>query len=334
MLVALECTEDGERGVAVGLEEALREPHPLRTTVAFHLALVGAELDLPDQAALEERSGGLVQGRDRFAEQPLRSTVQADAQVPVWVAVAEEEPAVGRAGLAGALEDRPHQGAEHLVGAGRSAVELGVQPRRTGREGSLSQRKVLGVDRCGGRRTLVGGHDERHHDLVGEAALRPAHAQLVRPRIDLGDFRALPPLREVSQDLHAQHVVEVDRQEVVPFDERDVAGEPEADAQGLHRAEQPRAAPFAERPELPGVQLPAGGREHSPTRDHARQIARMGEQFERGLAFDAHGCEPRARRKSSVRRVPLMSPPGPGDAATVRGVRGVAVEKRSSAVMR
>ncbi len=114
--------DDFEDRLAVDLEKALGEGDPLGAAVALDLALVGIELELPQAAVGEQRSERVVDRRQDLGLQPAGVAVEADAQVPLGIAVADEEPGVGRA----RAEDRRGSPAPGPRQQERSAVEVPV----------------------------------------------------------------------------------------------------------------------------------------------------------------------------------------------------------------
>lgn len=85
--VALEALEDAERAVTVGAKPRLGELDPALAAVAFDLALVGVEHDLPHEAAVAGRRELRVEQRQELGGEHGRIAAEAQPQVPVRIAV-------------------------------------------------------------------------------------------------------------------------------------------------------------------------------------------------------------------------------------------------------
>src|SRR5438105_389159 len=119
---------------AVGMEDLLGEQNPVWAAVTLDLALVGVKLDAPQPAIFQKRScGALQQGKDLIMKSG-RVAVDAQAQVPVGITVADEEPTVRRCRTYQLIEDRLHHVAQGVIYRRRSRVELNVKPLRAGRK--------------------------------------------------------------------------------------------------------------------------------------------------------------------------------------------------------
>ena len=87
--------DDGEHGRAVGRTDRLEDLDSARTAVALDLAPISVDHDGVQAPVGEQRIGERVQRRERFAREACGVATQAQADVPVRVAVAEKEPLVG-----------------------------------------------------------------------------------------------------------------------------------------------------------------------------------------------------------------------------------------------
>ena len=133
--------------------------------VALDLALVGVELHPPHPAVVEHRVASAAASRGQhLAAQPRRLAADAQPQVPVRIAVADEEPAVD-APAASVADDRRDRLAQDAIGGRRAGVELGVQPLRAGREAAADLRPAA-------RRRATGRAVRRRASARGRTARR------------------------------------------------------------------------------------------------------------------------------------------------------------------
>ncbi len=222
-LVPLQHLDHGDDGVAVRLEDRFGEEHPLRAAVALHLPFVGVELHLPQPAVGQTGTELLVQAGEEPAAELLRLAVEAQPQVPLRIAVADEEPAVR-----GALGDRlagdgAHDLAQQAVRRRGAGVDLEVEPlgARGGRCGAVAAgESARALPRAAGAGPAPRGlRTLGHQDLVQEPALGTGRGQLVRSGKDLHQAGAVALFDDVQESIDREDVLEVDQQLVVGVDE-------------------------------------------------------------------------------------------------------------------
>src|SRR6185295_2895362 len=158
-------------------------------------------------------------------------------------------------------------------------VQLDEEPVRARRERTRHSRAVdrARMDGWSGapiRGRLLPPRDERDDDLVNEAALRSASAQLVRTGEQLFQRRLLPPLEQVDERLDGQRVLEVDGQLVVAVGDADPARDPSRAPPGLDGPELRDGVPLAQARQLVLVRGPAGPGEDEPPHRDAREERR------------------------------------------------------------
>src|SRR5262249_34676439 len=146
----------------------------------------------PEQTISQERRCRCLKCGEHFAVEPVWHAMEAQAQVPIRIAVPDKEPTVRRARMHHFLDHGLHYVAQHLVNGCRAGVQLGVQPLR-----SWWKRATAGGDRetrTHGCRTSRNWFldcrrftlspclllsNKGYDNLMYKAALGSAHAELI-----------------------------------------------------------------------------------------------------------------------------------------------------------
>ena len=200
-----------------------------------------------------------LQRRQDFLAKARPGTFEANAKMPVRIRETEKEPTFGGAGSHGLAGERRQHAAQDPVGGCGTGVETRVQPLRARREGPSGGDRLSNTRRVSrfppeparGRRrpeaVPLGDRsrsdaDEWNDQLVDEASFGTLRAQPVGSRLELHEIGllALPSL--VREHVEREHVVEVERQQVVGVGQRDPARHPVGVAMLLEPAPSLRAA--------------------------------------------------------------------------------------------